>query len=172
MLELVRQRANGHALHKTDRAHVLIDDAARIRNHEVEHLREVAGRAGGDVTSRGFGEKIPTVKESANVEILIRGSELVDGAREEENHMCVLIDVRRVSEILRIDWIDERVERDSKGAVVFIRESVRWIARIHDHNRPIGDGRNTPGSDERIRAARSRVSVELKKVANLRDSDQ
>ena len=143
-----------------------------IWNQQVEHFREVARRTSLNSAGRSDRKQIPAEKKSAYVEILIRRSELIDRTSKEQDHVLVLVDVRRIAEVRGIDWVHQSVERNSEVLIVLRSETVGRIGSVGHNYRAVGDGDDATCLHVRVSAGRRRVGVELEHVSDLRDRDR
>src|SRR4051812_31142277 len=168
MLELVGERAEGHAPYEIDGPDVLIHDARWIWNQHVKHLGEVAARASlNRAGGRGW-EQVATVEESADVEVLAGRSQLVHRPGEKHDDALIVVLVRRRAEVECVDRIYQRVESRPEVLVVLRRKSVGRVCGVGDDDRPIRDRHHPPGPHIWILAGRGRIRVELEETANLR----
>src|ERR1700674_2608012 len=172
VLELVRERPYRHGFYEISGAHVLIHDSGGVGDQKVEHLREVTRRAALNGSARRGWKEIPAEEEAANVEILARRRELIDGSREEEDHALVFVDVGWITEVERVNRVHERIERSPEILEVRCREPVSGVGRVAHYYRAVRDCDDAPGPDIGIRTSRRGVSVEIHQIADLRNGDR
>src|ERR1043165_10067060 len=124
MLKLVNQRGRRQVLY-IGLLPRIAELGVGIGHHRVIHLRDVASRAALQVEAVFLWEEIALEKEATDHAVGAARRQLIHFLREENQNLAVLIDIRRLAEILDVEWRDERVEQRREARVLRICEATR-----------------------------------------------